>query len=111
MTSPYLSDPPAELTIPLTRGADYIFTVQLLDGSANPMNYPGAVYCDVDVRRGTTQRVTADVTGALATIRIQPTLGDTLTAQSSWRVLMADDTYDPIAEIPLLIGTFERHDS
>lgn len=110
MTSPYVSDPPEELIIPVTKGCDFIFTVELEDESANPVNYTGPVYCYVENRGGSPQQVPATVADNQAAVRLPPTITDSVSGSSRWRVVMADETYTPAAEVPLLVGGFERHD-
>lgn len=110
MTAPYVSNPPAGLIIPVTLGCDFIFSLELEDDSANPLAFPGEVLCYVTNRNAPDVMIPATVADSLATIRIIPAVADTVSLQSTWRAVMVDPSYTPPAELPLLTGTFERHD-
>ena len=103
----YIGSPPAERIIPVTRGCDKLFTIQRIQDDA-PTNFAAGttVYMWVDIDKTAPTKVDATVSGSTAAFAIQSTTLDQCRTGTRWRIVL--DVGD--VEIPLLVGTFERHD-
>jgi len=105
----YIGTPPAQRIIPVTRGADRLFSIRRRDEQGDPQDWDATLFIDIDIDKAAPTRVNAEVTDDVAVIRIESTLCDQVRNSTRWRILMSQpDT--PTLETPLLVGTFERHD-
>lgn len=106
--SEYISPPPSEKLIPVTRGCDRSFTLQRVNIDGNPVNYAAGttVYMWIDIDKTAPTKVDAVVNGSTAAFTIPSTTADLVKTGTRWRAVL--DQGD--LELPLLVGKFERHD-
>jgi hypothetical protein len=103
----YLSPPPLEKVIPVTRGCDRSFTLQRVNTSNTPVNFGNVtVYLKIDIDKAAPTTVNAVVSGSTAAFTIPDSVCDQVKTGTRWRAIL--DQGD--LETPLLVGTFERHD-
>lgn len=106
----YVVPPPIEgKAVSLTKGTDCAFTLRRRDSDNNPVDWDAAVWVFVDIDRKNPTKVVADVTGALAAVRIESDVADQIRDGAAWRVARSIDGA-PSLERPLMVGFFERHD-
>lgn len=106
--SDYISPPPSEKLIPVTRGCDRSFSLQRVDTNGSAVNYAAGttVYMWIDIDKTNPTKVDATVSGATAAFTIPSTVADLVKTGTKWRAVL--DLGE--LEVPLLVGKFERHD-
>jgi hypothetical protein len=104
----YIGAPPAEKVIPATRGCDSAFAIRRTDDVGELVDFaPGTeVYMWIDIDKQSPTKVSAAVSGATATFRIESSVLDVVRNGTRWRAVL--DVGDE--ETALLVGRFERHD-
>lgn len=104
----YLSTPPQQKIIPVTRGADVAFTLQRTTTTGTPTNFdPGTqVYMLIDLDKTQPTKVNATVSGANAALRVDYTVADLVKNTTRFQVIASVGG----AETALLVGKFERND-
>lgn len=96
--------------IVVTRDCDRKITVRRRDPiTAEPVNWGAEVYMKVDVDRNSPTHVAGEVSGSVATIRLESSLLDNVRNGTTWRVIMSEDG-TPRFETAVMVGTFERND-
>lgn len=109
MTSPvYIGTPPTFYTIPVTLGADRVFTVERTDGSGNPLNWDATVQIAIDIDKCNPTLIAAVVTDNQAVITIPYGTCDLVKNQTRWRLTMTQT--DPTITTALAVGNFQRDD-
>lgn len=106
MPGNYLTPKLPTWIIPVTKGADRVFTIVCREsvGGAET-DWDAEVFIDVDTKPEPT-RIAATVAGARATIRIESGVADLCTNSTKWRAIR-DSGED---ETPVMVGVFERND-
>ncbi len=104
----YITSPPAEKLISVTRGCDTTFTIQRVDLDGTPLAFAAgaAVYLWIDIDKAAPTKVDAVVSGSAAAVTISDTVADAVRTGTRWRAVI--DQGD--LEVPLMVGRFERHD-
>lgn len=67
------------------------------------------VYIRIDIDRNSPTRVSGEVSGSLASIRMESTVLDQVRNGTTWRVIMSQPGV-PRYETPVMVGVFERND-
>ena len=107
----YAVAPAQQFTIPVTRGADQVFSVNRVDVNGNPVNWNAAVYITVDVPdQDFPTTIQATVTGNQAVILLPHTLNDEVNVRTRWRVYMQTGSGPTLLTLPMFVGHFERDD-
>jgi hypothetical protein len=106
--SEYIGAPPAGKVIPVTRGCDAAFSIRRMNAEGELVDFdPGTeVYMWVDINRSSPTKVSATVSGAVATFRIDYTVADLVRNTTRWRAVLDVGN----EETALLVGRFQRHD-
>jgi hypothetical protein len=105
----YIGTPPEAWVIPVTKGTDRQFTLSRKDSDDDPVNWGASLYIDIDIDKDSPTRVTASVASDVATFRLESTVCDLVKNSTKWRVVMST-AGSPSFEVPIVVGTFERHD-
>lgn len=95
----------------IVQDCDYILPIRRTDDSGlEPLDWDDGVevYAWVDVSRTEKTRVDGVIDGALASIRFESTLLDTLRSGATWRAVMSQPSYPESFETPLMVGHFDR---
>lgn len=104
----YVTAPPLERVLPVTKGCDRVFTVQRVDTDGDPINFDAGttVYIWIDIDKANPTKVDAVVSGPNALVSLESTVCDQVRTGTRWRVVV---DYGAL-ELPLLVGRFERRD-
>ena len=108
MAVSYVVAPPVDQVISVTLGADARFSIQRLDSTNAPTNFDAGsvVSIAILISRSSPTVVSAAVSGSLGSFVIPSSVCDTVKAGTQWQIVLAVGG----ANIPLLVGTFERND-
>lgn len=104
----YIGNPPNNRVIPVTKGADCRFTLRRRDTDGTLLDWGGDVYVTIGIDKDPV-RVDAVVGGHDAVVRIESDVCDAVRNTTTWQAIISLSG-DPSLELPLLVGTFERHD-
>lgn len=97
--------------IAITLGSDRVFSIRRRDADGVEVDWGTdvQVFIKIDIDKAAPTHVSADVTGSLATIRMESTTLDTVKTGTTWRVIMSEPGV-PRLETAVMVGTFERND-
>jgi hypothetical protein len=89
-------------------GADVAFTLRRTNDAGQPVNFDtgSQVYILIDLDRSNPTKIQAGISGALAAIRVDYTVADTVRNTTKFQVILSKDG----GETALLVGRFERND-
>lgn len=106
MTTPtqYIGSPPPEFIIPVTLGADKVFTVQSVDDTGNPTDWTGTVQINVGLKPPVD--IDAAITADQAVITIPSATCDLVKGSTLWQITMTQGG----VTTAIAVGTFERND-
>lgn len=98
--------------IAVTKECDRLITIRRRDPvTADPVDWgvDTEVFMKIDIDRNSPTRVSGEVSGSVATIRVESTILDNVRNGTTWRVIMSQPG-SPRLETAVMVGVFERND-
>ena len=108
MTTPqYITTPPPQYTIVVTKGSDAAFNLDRVDTNSNPVNWGGSVVINILFGRNCTTTVSAIVTANTAAFVIPSATADQCHNSTLFQIIWTPSGGNPTA---VVVGQFCRDD-